>query len=70
MKKALVILVVINCFLSSCQKDYTCVCRGIVRNQDTIISKVKTTKIGSKGYKETCVSHNNDSLKFKDCHLE
>lgn len=39
---------------SACAKKYQCVCKSNVSGFDTIVDKVKTTKLGSKGYKETC----------------
>jgi hypothetical protein len=71
MKRVRFILVVlVSSMLTSCQKDYTCVCAIISKKQDTIMDKVKTIKVGSKGFKETCVKYNQDSLKYKDCDLE
>ncbi|PBQ32819.1 hypothetical protein CNR22_13900 [Sphingobacteriaceae bacterium] len=56
--------------LSSCQKNYTCVCTTIPANQDTIIDKARTTKIGSKYYAKFCADFENQRSNLKDCHLQ
>ncbi len=67
MKTILKISIVLALF--SCQKEYSCVCKSITKRQDTVIDKVKTTKLGSKGYKKTCKDHELQSPDLKDCHL-
>lgn len=66
MKQMLSILIV-TLFIS-CQKDYKCVCKSAYSNQDSIVGHVKTTKLGSKGYKKTCSSHEKATL--SNCRLE
>ncbi len=69
-KTVLFALAALGFVLASCQKDYKCICTTAVSKKDTLMEQVKTTKIGSKGFKDTCVKKGEDSLKVKDCHLE
>jgi len=52
----------------SCQKEYTCVCTSVSTGDRYIVEKVKTTKLGKKGFEKTCFSNETSSL--KDCHVE
>jgi hypothetical protein len=54
----------------SCTKEYTCVCKTVVSKQDTILQTVKTSKLGSKGFKETCINHETSNPNLKECHLK
>jgi hypothetical protein len=54
----LAIILIVLSFIS-CQKDYKCICYSSYNNQDTIVDQIKTTKLGSKGYKKTCINKEN-----------
>lgn len=54
--------------LGSCEKKYTCTCTVIKTNKDTLMESVKTTKLGLKGFKETCRKY--ESEKLNSCHTE
>jgi hypothetical protein len=51
-----------------CQKQHSCVCKSNYNSQDTIIDKVKTTKIGAKGYKKWCLEQQNS--KISNCYVK
>jgi hypothetical protein len=40
------------------------------KGKDTLVDQVKTTKLGSKGYKKTCTDHESENPDLKECHLE
>jgi hypothetical protein len=54
--------------LASCEKKYTCSCTVIKTNKDTLMESVKTTKLGLKGFKETCRKY--ESEKLNSCHTD
>lgn len=54
----------------SCEKEYTCVCTKISNNQKEIQDKVKTTKLGKKGFEQSCSAKNSASNGLTDCHIE
>ena len=54
--------------ITSCDKKYVCVCTSQYNQQDTIVDQVKTTKLGSKGYKKTCINKENAYL--SNCRLK
>lgn len=56
--------------LFSCTKEYTCVCKTVISNQDTILQTVKTTKLGSKGFKETCANYEKSKINLKQCYVK
>ena len=66
MKKLLSVFVVL--LFISCEKKYTCVCTSNWSNQDTIVDQIKTTKLGSKGYKKTCAEKEKGTA--SNCHLQ
>ena len=55
-----VFLLYVSLFLLSCEKNYVCVCTSAKTSQDTIVDHIKTTKLGSKGYKKTCSKKENN----------
>jgi len=50
--------------LTSCAKDHTCLCTFVKTSKDTIIESVKTTKLGFKGFKETCRKKESDTCRI------
>ena len=68
MKKIILLSLAITSF--SCQKRYDCVCNSISKNRDTLIARVNTTKIGSKGFKDDCMKNEKLFPDFVNCHLE
>jgi hypothetical protein len=54
----------------SCEKRYSCVCHSNITKSDTLIDNVKTTKLGSKGYKDTCIKNEAYNSNLTNCHLE
>lgn len=72
MKKGIIIYFFLSlcvCF-SSCEKEYTCVCTKISSNEKEIQDKVKTTKLGKKGFEQSCIAKNSSSSDLTDCHIE
>lgn len=63
-----VLSVTIFC-LSSCDKNYNCVC---YTNDNKVVLKdaVKTTRLGSKGFKRTCENYSVKDTLIHNCHLE
>lgn len=62
------LFLIIIFFISSCQKQYSCFCRIVRTDKDTVLDIVKTTKLGSKGFYKTCINYEKKNM--KDCHLE
>lgn len=69
--------VIIICFsfaiaicLESCEKQYNCVCTKISSNEKELEESVKTTKLGKKGFEESCNNKNSEKNDLKDCHIE
>jgi PBP1b-binding outer membrane lipoprotein LpoB len=56
--------------ISSCSKEYKCVCFSVSKNEAVVVESVKTTKLGSKGFKETCIKNETQFPDYKDCRLE
>jgi hypothetical protein len=56
--------------LSSCEKEYHCVCTSNVDGTLQTIDHIKTTKLGSKGYAKSCKEKEKNQTKFMDCHLD
>ncbi|MES2513507.1 MAG: hypothetical protein V4580_05155 [Bacteroidota bacterium] len=55
----------------SCEKEYTCVCTSKSSGNRCPGDKVKTTKLGKKGFEKSCKSTNDDlASDLKDCHVE
>ncbi len=48
--------------LTSCAKEYTCSCASLKTSKDTLLESVKTTKLGLKGFEETCKNKESDTL--------
>lgn len=69
MKHTFFLLIMITAFLSSCQKEYTCVCTTISTGQECTFEKEKTTKLGKKGLRKTCLAHQDTNTSLKDCDL-
>lgn len=72
MNKIVVLVMFVTSFLFiSCEKEYTCVCTNKTTGEKSLGDKVKTTKLGKKGFEESCKS-NNDVFEsdLKDCHVE
>lgn len=72
MKKIIInyILLILGFSLISCEKEYTCVCTNTISNQKEPQEKVKTTKLGRKGFEESCLAKNSNGNNLKDCHIE
>lgn len=53
----------------SCEKYYNCIC---YTNDSKVIVKdaVKTTRLGSKGFKRTCENYSVKDTLIYNCHLE
>jgi hypothetical protein len=64
-------ILAISFFAISCEKEYTCVCTNRTTGEKSPGDKVKTTKLGKKGFEKSCKS-NNDVFEsdLKDCHVE
>lgn len=56
--------------LSACDRNYKCVCMSAAKGKDTLVDQVKTTRLGSKGYKKTCTDYESKNADLHDCHLE
>lgn len=56
--------------LAACDRNYKCVCMSGAKGKDTLVDQVKTTKLGSKGYKKTCADYEAKNPDLYDCHLE
>jgi hypothetical protein len=68
MNKIVVIIVMATTFLFvSCEKEYMCVCKDLHSGQITNGDKVKTTKLGKKGFEQSCKSN---STEHKECVVE
>jgi hypothetical protein len=72
MKKTIrVITIAVSFCLTSCQKEYTCVCTNSNTGHVHYGDKMKTGPFTKTATEETC--KNNDELSggaLKDCHLE
>ena len=60
-------LLVITFVMSSCQKDYVCVCTNLSTGEKSYGDRVKTTKLGKKGFEKSCKSK---STAHKECFVE
>jgi hypothetical protein len=69
MKTKLLLLITTIIFLSSCQKEYICVCTAISTGQECTFEKEKTTNLGKKGMKKACQNHPTTNADLKDCDL-
>ena len=56
--------------LTSCTKDYACVCVSNITKTNTLISKVKTTNLGKKGYKKSCMDETNMNKGLSNCNVK
>lgn len=63
-----ILSITIFCFCS-CEKNYNCVC---YTNDNIVVLKdaVKTTRLGSKGFKRTCENYSVKDTLIHNCHLE
>jgi hypothetical protein len=66
----IVFIAVLTLFMSSCNKQYTCICKTVISNQDTVVDVVQTTKLGSKGFNKTCTSYETSNAHLKECRLQ
>jgi len=58
MNKIVVMIIMVTAFLFvSCEKEYRCVCKDLHSGQITNDDKVKTTKLGKKGFEQSCQSN-------------
>jgi hypothetical protein len=58
MNKIVVMIIMVTAFLFvSCEKEYRCVCKDLNSRQITNGDKVKTTKLGNKGFEQSCKSN-------------
>lgn len=69
MKTTLLLLLTLIAFLSSCQKEYVCVCTAISTQQECAFEKAKTTNLGKKGMKKACQDHPKTNADLRDCDL-
>lgn len=68
MNKIVVIIIIATAFsFVSCEKEYTCVCKDLHSGEITIGDKVKTTKLGKKGFENSCKAN---STEHKECIVE
>jgi len=68
MKKLIPLLAIVACI--SCQRDYACVCTSVSHDKDTLVDQIKTTKLGSKGYKKTCANYVNRNPDVTNCYVK
>lgn len=66
MRYLVIVLIVIS--FASCERNYECVCTTVKGRQDTVVDHIKTTRLGSKGYKKTCA--NNENKYLTECRLQ
>lgn len=64
----IVVLFSLSCI--SCEKEYVCVCTNSVTGEKSLGDKVKTTKLGKKGFEESCRSNSSVYNDLTDCHVE
>ena len=65
MNKIVVMIIMATAFLFvSCEKEYLCVCKDLHSGEITEGDKVKTTKLGKKGFEKSCKSN---STEHKNC---
>lgn len=58
MNKIVVMIIMVKAFLFvSCEKEYRCVFKDLHSGQITNDDKVKTTKLGKKGFEQSCQSN-------------
>jgi hypothetical protein len=69
MKKGIILLSLLA-WMSSCKKEYTCVCTVISTGERSEGDKIKTGKLEKDGYEEACKSNESVFNDLKDCHLE
>lgn len=68
MNKIVVLIAIATSFLFvSCEKEYLCVCKDHNTGQIAGGDKVKTTRLGKKGFEKSCKSK---STQEQDCFLE
>ena len=70
LKGTFIILILSMIFFSSCEKEYTCVCTNSLTGEKSFGDKVKTTKLGKKGFEESCKSNSSVYNDLTDCHVE
>lgn len=69
-KYSIMVLSLCALLLAACDRNYKCVCMSVSKGKDTLVDQVKTTKLGSKGYKKTCTDHEGENADLHECHLE
>ncbi|MGZ3931220.1 MAG: hypothetical protein ACXVPQ_02265 [Bacteroidia bacterium] len=63
--------IALACALSSCQKEYVCVCTNAQTGNTSYGDKMKAGPFTKKATEEACKNNNNLSAgSLKDCHLE
>ncbi len=68
MNKIVVLTIMATAFLfASCEKEYMCVCKDLHSGEITVGDKVKTTKLGKKGFEKSC---KDNSTEHKECVVE
>lgn len=68
--KKVIILLSLLAGISSCKKEYTCVCTVISTGERSEGDKIKTGNLEKEGYEEACKSNESVYSDLKDCHLE
>jgi len=70
MKRTVLSLSIITAILlSSCKKEYTCVCTNKTTGEKTYGDKIRSGKLAKKGYEQSCKA-NEDVYNDVTCELE
>lgn len=69
-KLAFYILIIFSFLLISCEKEYVCVCNNTISGEKEYKDRVKTTKLGKKGFESTCKNNESSNIELTDCHVE
>jgi len=69
-KLAFYILFFLSFLLISCEKEYACVCTNTTSGEKEYKDRVKTTKLGKKGFESSCKSNESSNTELTDCHVE
>lgn len=64
------ILILFSFLATSCQKEYVCICTNTTNGDKEYKERVKTTKLGKKGFESTCRSNESSNKDLTDCHVE
>lgn len=68
MKKIVVLsFIASSFFFASCEKEYMCVCKNLHTGEKINGDKVKTTKLGKKGFEKSCKANSTEHI---ECYVE